>query len=332
MIDRLTRAGRAGIVLFGVGVAAAVGFAAFVYFPATLADLLGVVLVIAAVVVGARFAGRAADAAFPTYSVAEVAVEGPITRDGGGLLPTRPGGVTADDVVEQIEAADADKGAKALLLKLNTPGGEVVPSDDIRLAAEAFDGPTVAYATDVCASGGYWIASGCDEFWARDLSVVGSIGVLGSLVNAAELTDRLGLSYERFAAGEFKDSGSPLREMTADERDYLQGLIDDYYDRFVDRVTAARDLDDAEVRGTEARVYLGEEARDIGLVDEIGTREDVEDRLEELLGAPARTEEFAPRRGLSQRLRSGAALVAAAFGAGLARAVVGDADVPNLPR
>jgi len=84
----------------------------------------------------------------------------------------------------------------------------VVPSDDIRLAAERFDGPTVAYATDVCASGGYWIASGCDELWAREGSIVGSIGVIGSRVNASALAEKVGLSYERFAAGDYKDAGT----------------------------------------------------------------------------------------------------------------------------
>jgi len=110
-------------------------------------------------------------------------------------------GAEADEIVDQIERADEDSGVRALLLKLNTPGGEIVPSEDIRIAAERFDGPTIAYATDVCASGGYDIAAGCDELWAREGSIVGSIGVIGSRVNAADLADRLGLSYERLAAG-----------------------------------------------------------------------------------------------------------------------------------
>jgi len=93
----------------------------------------------------------------------------------------------------------------------------VLPSDDIRRAAAEFDGPTLAYATDTCASGGYWIASGCDELWARDASLVGSIGVVGSRPNAAGLADKLGISYEQFTAGEYKDAGVPLREIEDDD-------------------------------------------------------------------------------------------------------------------
>ncbi|MFC7045002.1 signal peptide peptidase SppA [Halobacteriaceae archaeon GCM10025711] len=326
MSSQADRIGRAVVVFVGAVLAAAAGWLLFVAVPAgNLARLLGIVLVIATAVLGLRFAGRVASQVFALYNVAEVAVEGPIVRDATGGLPRGPSAAVADPIVEQIERADEDSNVGALLLKLNTPGGEVVPSDDIRLAAERFDGPTVAYATDVCASGGYWIASGCDELWARDASVVGSIGVIGSTVNAKGLADKLGLSYERFAAGKFKDAGMALKDLSDDERDYLQGIIDDYYDHFVDRVTDGRDLDPEAVRDTEARVYLGEEAYEIGLVDALGTREDVEEYLEESIGEPVEVREFAPEAGFVKRLRGGAAGVAYAFGAGLA-SVVGDDD------
>ena len=322
MSDGTARAGRAFIVLAAAGVAGVVGWLLFVVFPGNLAQLLGVVLVLGVVLSGARLGSRIASQRFPEYNVAEVAVEGPISRDGGpGRLPTRPGGAGADDVVDLIEAADEDDHAKALLVKLDTPGGAVVPSDDIRLAAAAFDGPTVAYTTDVCASGGYWIASGCDELWARDASIVGSIGVIGSRPNVSELADQLGVSYERFAAGKYKDAGQPLKEMSDDERAYLQRIVDDYYDNFVDRVAEGRDMDPAAIRETEARVYLGEEALDLGLVDHLGTRDDVEDRVEALIGEEVSVSTFEPQQGLAARLRGGAQTVAFALGAGVASAV-----------
>jgi len=128
----------------------------------------------------------------------------------------------------------------------------VLPSDDIRRAAAEFDGPTLAYATDTCASGGYWIASGCDELWARDASLVGSIGVVGSRPNAAGLADKLGISYEQFTAGEYKDAGVPLREIEEDEREYLQGIIDGYYEQFVETVSEGRDMDPEAIRDGSA--------------------------------------------------------------------------------
>ncbi|TYT61419.1 signal peptide peptidase SppA [Natrialba swarupiae] len=312
--------GRLAIVLSGTVLFAALGVGLFVVYPETVAELLGVVLTLGVLLVGVKIAGSVAGSLFPGYDVAEVAVEGPITRDGGGgALPSSPRATPADDIVEQIDRANDDDNVQALLVKLNTPGGEVVPSDDIRLAAERFEGPTIAYATDVCASGGYWIASGCDELWAREGSIVGSIGVIGSRVNASELAEKVGLSYERLAAGEYKDAGTPLKEMDDDEREYLQGVIDDYYETFVERVSDGRDLEPEFVRDTEARIYLGESAHELDLVDELGTRRDVEAVLAERLETDEVTvEEFEPERPLVARMGAGARSVAYAFGAGIA--------------
>ena len=319
--------GRLGIVVGGSLLAAVFGIVVFVIVPGSLAELLGVLVTIGVVLLGARTARDVADSVFPDYNVAEVAVEGPITRDGStpGPIPGGALGATADDVVEQIERADEDDATDALLVKLDTPGGQVVPSDDIRRAAADFDGPTVAYATDVCASGGYWIASGCDELWARRGSIVGSIGVIGSRVNVADLAEDLGVSYERFAAGKYKDAGMPLKELSADEREYLQGIIDGFYDDFVERVAEGRGMDPDAVRETEARVYLGDEAHELGLVDSIGTRDDVEAHVEDLLDAEVSVREFEPKKGLAARLRGGATAVAYAAGAGVASVFVDDA-------
>ncbi|KDE57453.1 signal peptide peptidase SppA [Halostagnicola sp. A56] len=318
MVSR-TETERLAIVVVGAAVFAVGGVVLFVVFPASLADLLGILLALAVAAVGVRIAGNIASSMFPGYNVAEVAVDGPISRDGGGgSLPSSPGSTPADDIVDQIDRADEDGNVEALLVKLNTPGGEVVPSDDIRLAAERFDGPTIAYTTDLCASGGYWIASGCDELWARDASIVGSIGVIGSRVNASGLADKVGLSYERFAAGDFKDAGTPLKEMDEEEREYLQSLIDDYYETFVERVSDGRDLDAELIRETEARIYLGEDAHEMGLVDELGTRRDLEDELADRLAIDeVAVESFEPPKPLMRRVGTGARGIAYAFGAGI---------------
>ena len=267
--------------------------------------------------------GRFGDA--DEYNVAKVSVSGPITRDRGRPSPLSGAtGATAEEVVEQVEAADDDEDVEALLVEINTPGGEVVPSDDIRRAVADFDGPTVAYATDLCASGGYWIASGCDELWARDGSLVGSIGVVGSRPNAAGLADKLGISYEQFTAGEYKDAGVPLREIEDDEREYLQSLIDGYYEQFVETVSEGRGMDPEAIRETEARVYLGPDAREIGLVDELGVEDDVEDRIAEEIDDDVELREFTPERGLAGRLGIGAERVAFAAGNGVASVFAGD--------
>jgi len=311
-------------VLIGVvGLAAA--WLLLVEFPTSTRELFGVLAVLLLAPAALKLAGVVAGGLLPGYNVAEVRVAGPITRsDGSSPLAAGPVGTAADRIVEQIDRADADRAVEALVVKLNTPGGEIVPSEDIKLAAERFDGPTIAYATDVCASGGYEIASGCDELWAREGTVVGSIGVLGSRVNAAELAERVGLAYERFTAGEFKDAGSPLKELEAHEREYLQGIVDDYYDQFVENVAERRELDAETLRETEARVFLGREALERGLVDELGTREDVIDALEQRLETGVVVEPFEPQYPLAQRLGAGARQVAFAAGAGVASTLTGD--------
>ncbi|CAI48265.2 signal peptide peptidase SppA [Natronomonas pharaonis DSM 2160] len=318
-MSRIATASRVVLGVFVAAVVAVAGWVIFIEVPTTMADLVGVVFVIVAATVGLRIGGNIATSLAPGYNVAEVAVEGPITRDGGGGMPlSPPGSPGADDIVEQIEDADADDNVEALLLRLNTPGGAVVPSDDIRLAAEAFDGPTVAYTTDACASGGYWIASGCDELWARRGSVVGSIGVRGSRMTAAELLDRAGVEYEQLTAGEYKEAGVPFDDLGDDERQYLQGIVDDYYDQFVETVAEGREMEPSAVRETEAKVFLGEEAFERGLVDDLGTKDEVCERLEEVLGTEVETTELEPQQGLAARLQGGAERVAYAFGAGLA--------------
>ena len=259
------------------------------------------------------------------YNVAKVTISGAIQRERGRMSPlsgSRP--ATADAIVEQITDADEDERVEALFLELNTPGGEVLPSDDIRRAAADFDGPTIAYATDTCASGGYWIASGCDELWARDVSLVGSIGVVGSRPNAAGLADKLGISYEQFTAGEYKDAGVPLREIEADEREYLQSIVDGYYERFIETVSDGREMEPEAIRETEARIYLGSDAAEIGLVDELGTEQAVENRIGDLIDGDPTVKEFAPGRSLTERVGLAAERIAFAAGSGITNTVVGD--------
>ncbi len=325
-MSSLTTVGRTVIALSVAVLAALIGWILFVETPNDGAELLGVLLVLTTVFFGLRFGSGIANSSFPSYNVAQVAVDGPITRDSGdGFPPSRPGRPGADELVDLIDSADDDDSADALLLKLNTPGGAVVPSDDIRRAAERFDGPTVAYTTDVCASGGYWIASGCDELWAREGSLVGSIGVRGSRLTGSELLDKVGLEYEQLTAGEYKEAGVPLKDLDTDERAYLQRIIDGYYDQFVETVADGREMDAGEIRETQARIYLGAEAHEIGLVDDIGTREDVETRLEALLDSEVSVTELEPEVGLTQRVRGGAERVAYALGAGVGSHLI-DAD------
>lgn len=330
MVERLTAA-RGGIALAGIVTAAVVAIVLYGVLPevagvgaieVTLGLLLFIVLSILAV--------RIASTVVTAYDVAEVEVDDVITRDGNlGGLPVGGRGVSANSLVEQIERADADDAVEALIVRLNTPGGAVVPSEDIRAAVADFDGPTVAYAEDLAASGGYWIASGADEFHARRGATVGSIGVNGTQLGRTGLAEKAGLDYRRFVAGEYKDTPSPWRDLSSDEERYVQGLLDDYYEQFVDTVVDGRDMDPEAVRETEARVYLGETAHELGLVDFCGPREEMEDRLAETIDVDEVTvQRFEPQEGLSDRLSMGAQRIARSFGAGVAGVLTDDEGPP----
>lgn len=317
-MSKLTGALQMVVVLVGTAVALVAGYVGFFVVP-EIADVSvwSVVFVLTLGFAGLFVSQRIASSLVSPYNTAEVKVSGPITREGPrGLVPSP--GFPAERIVDAVERADNDSAVDALVVHLNTPGGQVVPSDDIRRAVEEFEGPTVAYATDTCASGGYWIASACDEVYARDTSLVGSIGVLGSRVNAKEAADKLGLEYERLVAGRYKDAGTPLKETDDEEREYLQNLIDGFYDTFVARVADGRDMDEDDVRDTEARVYLGKEAVEVGLVDEIGTYDDVKDRIEELVDKEPRMREFTPHRTFRGQIGASAGALAYSFGAGVA--------------
>ncbi|MFB6284248.1 MAG: signal peptide peptidase SppA [Halobacteria archaeon] len=307
------------IVAFGVCLSILAGYIWFAILPSRFPALgtVELIIIIFLVVAGLTVSNRMARGIASPYNTAEVEVSGPIARNAGGLMGA--GGVSeADKIVEQIEKADNSSSIDALKVHLNTPGGEVVPSDDIRKAVEDFDGVTVAYAGDICASGGYWIATAADRIYARQPSLVGSIGVLGSNLNMKELADNVGVSYERIVAGSYKDAGNPLREMDDRDRKYLQEIVDGMYDVFVERVSDHRELTEQDVRDTEARVYLGQDAKEIGFVDELGDHEDVEEYIEERIDKEPYVKKYEPQLSFTEKIGRGAGKTAYMCGKGMA--------------
>ena len=330
-MPRIRSIGRISVLFITTVIAAGVGLALFWFTPAytplsPVSAVLITLFVVIGIVLGSRFSRRL----FPVHNVAEVEVDGPITRDGGtGPFPFGGVGASANEIVELIESADDDGHTKALIVRLNTPGGQVVPSEDIRSAIANFDGPTVAYAEDMATSGGYWIASGADEIHARRGTIIGSIGVNAVQLGREELRDKLGLEYRRFVAGEYKDTPSPWRSLGDHEVEYVQNLIDEYYEQFVETVVAGNGLDDDVVRDTEARVYLGTEAGNLGLIDHCGPRSEMEDRLAAELAVDTITvKQLEPRRGPMGRLGRATQSLAYAFGAGITRQILQDDGPP----
>lgn len=318
-----TTIGRFLIGLIGGVVALGVGVGLFALIPtATSISTSQVVLILLVLVLGLYLTVKLAGRVFVEYNAAKVSVDGLIFQSDGGPLDPGPDIAAADEIVEQIERADDDRHADALVVELNTLGGMPVASSDIHEAAQEFDGPTIAYAKDFCASGGYWVAAGCDEFFARDFSVVGSIGTNFNQTKAHDLAEEHGVHRERFVGGEYKDTLDPLKELTDDEREYVQGLVDTATEAFVDNVAEARDLDSQMVSDTEAKIYFAPEALEAGLVDHVGSKNDLEDLLEDRMGVDEVVmEKFESDRGLAPQLATNVQAIAHAFGQGLASVV-----------
>jgi protease-4 len=212
--------------------------------------------------------------------IALIDVEGLIVNaKTGGLLSSGDNPVSL--FRERLDAASIDKHVKAVVLRINSPGGGVTASDimyrDLVNFRKETGKPVVACMMDVAASGGYYLAMGCDRVYAHPSTVTGSIGVIMSLYNATGLMKMAGVKTDPIKSGPNKDIGNPGREMTPEERAILQGMVNSFYDQFVDIVATARKdhLSPERVRQlADGRVYTGVDAKKLGLVDEVGYLED----------------------------------------------------------
>ncbi len=195
--------------------------------------------------------------------------------------------------VEKLTVAAEDRRVKAVVLRINSPGGSVTASDSMYQEVLAFKKktgkPVVAYFQDVAASGAYYLACASDEIIAQRTTVTGSIGVIMQMVNFTETMNKLGIGADAITSGPYKDAGSPLRPMKANERELFQGLVDNFYQEFVSVVAAGRPklTRDAVVKLADGRVYSAQQALEVGLIDRIGTLTDAIDVAKSRAGITA---------------------------------------------
>ena len=188
---------------------------------------------------------------------------------------------------EQLQKAFEDDKTKAVLLRMNSPGGTVAASQEIYnevLKLRRAGKPVVVSMTDVCASGCYYIASAADKIVANKGTLTGSIGVISQGLNYKELFEKLGLRNQTFKAGKYKDLGNGARDITEEERKILQALIDDSYNQFLEDINHARGIDMAKLkRIAQGLIYTGKQALDVNLVDSLGTYDDAKGIIVDLL-------------------------------------------------
>jgi protease IV len=200
----------------------------------------------------------------------------------GELVQSKP-------ILEQLKRYEDSNSVKAILLDIDSPGGGVAVSQEIyaeiKRLREKKDKIIVAYLSSTGASGAFYISCAANKIVANPGTIVGSIGVIAEWVNYADLLQWAKLKDIVFKTGEFKDTGSPSRPITENERKYFQGLIDDMYVQFLEAVASGRKLDLQEVRSiADGRVFTGRDAKERKLIDDTGNFQDAVDLTAKLAG------------------------------------------------
>ncbi|MFN3813342.1 MAG: signal peptide peptidase SppA [Aquificaceae bacterium] len=217
--------------------------------------------------------------------------------------------INADPIVDKIEKARKDKSIKALVLRVDSPGGSVGASQEIYRAIEKFresKKPVVVSMGNVAASGGYYISAPADYIFANPGTITGSIGVIVQHTDLRELLNRIGIRTTAIKTGKFKDILSPFRELTEDEKKYIEGIIEDSYNQFLSAILKHRSgkIKEERLRSiADGRIMTGLMAKDVGLVDGIGNLEDAIDKAKELANIKeARVFYMEEKKGLLRNL------------------------------
>jgi protease-4 len=195
--------------------------------------------------------------------------------------------VEPDSILGLLETARDDEKIGAVVIDINSPGGLPVATREIgeKIKQVKMKKPVVAWIGESGTSGGYWIATTSDWVMADPLSVVGSIGVIMEVPNLSGLMEKLGVQITTIKGGDYKDIGSPFRNMTDDEIALLENISAQLHEEFINEVSQNRELNLTQTRKlADGQIYLGRKALELGLIDELGTRDDAIEKAAELAG------------------------------------------------
>ena len=205
----------------------------------------------------------------------------------------------AEPVIEKIIKFRKSKSVKAIILRINSPGGAVAPSQEIyqEVKKTCKEKTVVVSVESVAASGGYYIACAADEIIANPGTLVGSIGVILQIENIEELLKKIGLSRKVIKSGKYKDIGSMTRKMTAEEEAMLQEFSDDIYGQFIDAVVEGRNIKREEVlKLADGRIFSGAQAIKLGLIDKLGNLQDAISITGEMVGIKGEPRTIYPKK------------------------------------
>ena len=212
--------------------------------------------------------------------------------------------IDSEHIVNQVKKFGADKRIRGIVLRINSPGGSVGPSQEIYdEVLKTRKGGKVIYASmgALAASGGYYIASAAEKIFANPGTLTGSIGVIMAFANAKGLMEKIGLQPQVIKAGKYKDIGSPARVMTQKEKNLLQSVVVDVHQQFIEAVANGRDISIAEVtKIADGRIFTGRQAYSLNLVDQLGGLQVSIDQLAHKAGiiGPPKIIQEKPRIGL----------------------------------
>lgn len=208
-----------------------------------------------------------------------------------------------DQVVRELRDHAENPAVKAVVVRVNSPGGVVAPTQEIYNAIQRVrkgGKPVVASFGAVAASGGYYIGAATNRIFANPGTLTGSIGVVMQMANVEGLLKKVGVEYVVVKAGAYKDVGNFARTMTAEERRILQALLDDVHGQFITAVAQGRGLDESAVRAVaDGRIYSGAQAKTLKLVDELGGFEEAVEAAGKLGGVPGKPKLILPRKRFS---------------------------------
>lgn len=214
-----------------------------------------------------------------------VEIEGPIT--------------SSKETLEDLRTFEEKSSIEGIVVRINSPGGAVAPSQELYQALDEIKKakPLAVSMGTTAASGGYYIACGADKIFANRGTVTGSIGVITQLFNVEGLLDKVDVQVNTVKQGEYKDAGSPFREFTPKQREYFAKLLEDMHDQFIEAVRKSRGLErDTVEKYADGRVFTGRQAKERGLVDEIGSFQDAVDYIKDEQGLEESVElEYPPK-------------------------------------
>lgn len=210
----------------------------------------------------------------PQGNILVVPLNGIITTGNSGSL-FGESTINSKKIIKLIDKINKKEEIKAVIFEIDSPGGSPVASEEIASAIKQLNKTKIAVIREIGASGGYWIASAADKIFASKMSITGSIGVIASRLEFSGLLQNYNITYKRLVAGKYKDAGSQFKEMTDEEQKLFQNILDKLHEYFINTVAENRNLSIDKVKELATGfVFLGEEAKDLGLIDEIGNRDD----------------------------------------------------------